>query len=119
LGFGVGLSTTAGAGHREVGATVCGVSTIAELEETVAEWRGALSSLGHAVEDVEETYGSARQEKVLSLVQKELWPALGSWLDYVWESPGPGFVNTRRDCDRGVVPDDGVIAEYEKAKQAR
>ena len=109
-GFGVGLS-------REVGATVCGVSTIAELEETVAEWRGAVSGLGHAVDDADEAYGPVRQEKVLSLVQKELWPALGSWLDYVWDSPGPGFVNTRRECDRGVVPDDGVVTAYEQAKK--
>ncbi len=109
-GFGVGPS-------RKVGATVCGVSTISELEETVAEWRGSLSSLGHAVDGADEAYGPARQAKVLSLVQKELWPALGSWLDYVWDSPGSGFVNTRRERDRGVVPDDGVVAAYEQTKQ--
>ena len=109
-GFGVGPS-------RKVGATVCGVSAITELEETVAEWRGSLSSLGHTVDGADEAYGPVRQEKVLSLVQKQLWPALGSWLDYVWDSPGPGFVNTRRECDRGVVPYDGVVAAYEKAKQ--
>lgn len=113
--LGVNLSTP-GTEPRKVGATVCGVSSIPELEETVAEWRGVLSSLGHTLGSSDEAYGSARQEKVLNLVRKELWPALGSWLDYAWDSPGAGFVNTRRDCDRGVVPDDGVVAAYEKAR---
>lgn len=115
-GLGVNLSTTGITEPPKVGATVCGVSSIAELEETVAEWRGVLSSLGHALGSSDEAYGSARQEKVLNLVRKELWPALGSWLDYAWDSPGAGFVNTRRDCDRGVVPDDGVVAVYETAR---
>ncbi|KAK4153841.1 Aldo/keto reductase family-domain-containing protein [Chaetomidium leptoderma] len=117
-GLGVDVSAP-GLGPRRVGATVCGVSTIAELEETVADWRGVLSSLGQVDGSNDDTYGLARQEKVVNLVQRDLWPALGSWLDHVWGSPGPEFVNTRRDCDRGVVPDDGVVAAYEMAKQAR
>ncbi|KAK4233811.1 Aldo/keto reductase family-domain-containing protein [Achaetomium macrosporum] len=115
-GFGVDVPAP-GAGSRKVGATVCGVSSVAELEETVAEWRGALQSLGHAGESIDETYGLARQEKVLHLVRKVLWPALGSWLDYVWESPKPGYMNARRESERGSVPDDGVVAAYEQARQ--
>ena len=115
-GFGVGSSF--GAGPDKVGATVCGVSTIEELEETVAEWRGALSSIGGAAETADDAYGPVRQDKVLRLVREQLWPALGPWLDFVWDSPGPGYVNTRRECDRGVVPDDGVVAEYERSKQS-
>ncbi len=114
-GFGVGSSVVAG--PDKVGATVCGVSTIEELEETVAEWRGALFSIGGAAETADEAYGPVRQDRVLRLVQEELWPALGSWLDFVWDSPGPGFVNTRRESDRGVVPDDGVVRAYERSKQ--
>jgi aryl-alcohol dehydrogenase-like predicted oxidoreductase len=110
-GFGVDT-----AGPRKIGATVCGVSRISELEETVAEWRGVLSSIGQAQDRNDEAYGSARQEKVVNLVRKDLWPALGSWIDYVWESPGQDFVNTRRECDRGTVPDDGVIAAHENSR---
>jgi aryl-alcohol dehydrogenase-like predicted oxidoreductase len=117
-GLGVDIATP-GIGPRKIGATVCGVTTIGELEETVTEWRGVLASLGQAVGRGDEVYGSARQEKVLSLVRNELWPALRSWLDYVWDSPGPGFVNTRREADRGTIPDDGIIAAYEKAKLSR
>ncbi|KAK4118917.1 Aldo/keto reductase [Parathielavia appendiculata] len=108
-----------GTGPRKVGASVCGVSSTAELEETVAEWRGVSSTLGKLAGGSDDPYGSTRQNKVLTLVRKQLWPALGSWLDYVWESRRPDFVNTRRECDRGKVPDDGVIAAYEKAKQGR
>jgi aryl-alcohol dehydrogenase-like predicted oxidoreductase len=120
LGAAAGLGVdvpTLGNGTCKVGPTVCGVTRIAELEETVAEWRGVLTSFGQEVEGSDESYGVARQEKVLNLVRNELGPALGSWLDHVWDSPGPDFVNTRRECDRGVVPDDGVIAAYESAKQ--
>ncbi|KAJ4303908.1 hypothetical protein N0V88_001508 [Collariella sp. IMI 366227] len=110
-GFGVAVD-----GHK-VGATVCGVSSIAELEETVAEWRGVLSRFTGQGSD--EKYGPKRDETVLNLVREQLWPALGEWLDYTWESGGPSFVNTRKESERGVVPDDGVIAAYEQSKQAR
>jgi hypothetical protein len=113
-GLGVDIAAP-GVGFQKVGVTVCGVTTIAELEETVAEWRGALFSL--ALGGSDELYGPARQEKVLNLVRNEFWPALQSWLDYVWDSPGSGFVNTRRESDRGTTPDDGIIAAFEMAKQ--
>jgi aryl-alcohol dehydrogenase-like predicted oxidoreductase len=122
LGAAAGLGVdvpSSGAGPSKVGATVCGVSSIAELEETVAEWRGVLSTLGQVAESNDEAYGATRQQKVLSLVRDQLWPALGSWLDYAWASPKPGYVNARQECDRGKVPDDGVIAAFESAKQAR
>ncbi|KAK4145661.1 Aldo/keto reductase family-domain-containing protein [Dichotomopilus funicola] len=117
---------TPGAGPGRLGVTVCGVKTIGELEDTVAEWRGVLATLGQQLaggqvsvaEEKEEPYGAARQEKILNLVRNELWPELRSWLDYAWDSPGPGFVNTKAEEDRGVVPDDGIIAEYELAKNS-
>ncbi|KAK4245206.1 Aldo/keto reductase family-domain-containing protein [Corynascus novoguineensis] len=117
-GLGVDIATP-GVGPRKIGVTVCGVTTIAELEETVAEWRGVLSCLGQPLSHGDEPYGAARQEKVLNLVRNELWPELRSWLDYVWDSPKPGYVNTRSEADRGVVPDDGIVAAFEKAKQSR
>ncbi|SPQ26669.1 4c96cf24-dc00-4bb4-8824-651f22603b28 [Thermothielavioides terrestris] len=115
-GVGVDLPDT-GAGPRKVGATVCGVSSTAELEETVAEWREVLAGLGRAEESKDEVYRTPRQEKVSSLVRNDLWPALGPWLDYAWDSPHPGWVNTRQEADRGVVPDDGIVADYDQARQ--
>ncbi|KAL2149208.1 hypothetical protein VTH82DRAFT_8556 [Thermothelomyces myriococcoides] len=117
-GLGVDVATP-DVGPRRVGVTVCGVTTVKELEETVTEWRGVLSSLGRAASRDDEPYGLVRQEKILNLVRNKLWPELRSWLDYVWDSPGPGYVNTRAPADRGVVPDDGIVAAFEKAKQRR
>ncbi|KAK4201535.1 Aldo/keto reductase family-domain-containing protein [Triangularia verruculosa] len=120
---GVGVqvpSTVSGNGTARVGVTVCGVSSIGELEETVAEWRGVLSSLGHAVDGrVDATYGPERQNKVNQLVEKQLWPALGKWVDYAWDSPGPGYVNTRREEDKGRVPSDSIVAGYNQRKAVR
>ncbi|KAL2265949.1 hypothetical protein VTJ83DRAFT_5301 [Remersonia thermophila] len=120
-GLGVDVSTPDGEALR-VGPTVCGVTSVPELEETVAEWSGVLRSLqkfssGSAGQD--DAYGAARQEKVLDLVRNKLWPTLGSWLDYAWDSPDEGYKNTRKESDRGVVPADGVMEEYEKAKRER
>ncbi|GAB1316188.1 Aldo/keto reductase family-domain-containing protein [Madurella fahalii] len=109
-GVGVDFTMPDGA-TRKLGASVCGVSSVAELEETVVEWRGVLSGL-------EQGKDSARQE-VVNFVRKELWPALGSWIDQGWDSPRQGYVNSRREADRGVVPDDGVVAAYEEARRKR
>ncbi|KAK1754277.1 Aldo/keto reductase family-domain-containing protein [Echria macrotheca] len=102
-------------GTAKVGASVCGVSSIAELEETVKEWRGVLSG-----KDSTAGYepDSERREKVMRLVKEKMWPALGRWKDYAWQSPRAGYVNRRRPEDRGQVPDDGVIATHECSKAA-
>ncbi|KAK4112920.1 Aldo/keto reductase [Canariomyces notabilis] len=105
--------------NNKLGVSVCGVSSIAELEETVAEWRGALSAIGLVKDTGDEKEARARQEKVMRLVREQLWPALGSWLDHAWDSPKKGYVNTRPEAERGVVPDDGIIAEYEEVKRSR
>lgn len=106
---GLGVESPAG----QVGPTVCGVSSIPELEETVKEWREVVSCLQHPGGP-----GSERREKVLRLVKEELWPALGPWRDYAWDSPGPGFVNSRPVEQRGKVPtDDGVLDAYEHLKR--
>ncbi|KAK4177238.1 Aldo/keto reductase family-domain-containing protein [Triangularia setosa] len=120
---GVGVqvpSTTSGSNAAKVGATVCGVSSISELEETVAEWRGVLSSLGHVVDGkVDSAYGQERRNKVLQLVEQQLWPALGSWVDFAWDSPDSGYVNTRREEDKGRVPSDSIMAAYNQRKAAK
>ncbi|KAK0702860.1 Aldo/keto reductase family-domain-containing protein [Apiosordaria backusii] len=120
---GVGVqvpSPVSGSSTAKVGATVCGVSSLDELDETVAEWRGVLSSLGLAADSkVDLSYGPERQNKVLQIVEKQLWPALGSWVDFAWDSPGPGYVNTRREEDKGRVPSDSIMAAYNQRKATR
>ena len=94
---------------QRVGATVCGVSSVAELEETVREWEEVMAGLGPAAPK-----GTLdRRDKVSRLVREEIWPSLGEWKDYVWPSPGEGFVNQRKPEDRGTFPDDGIVSAHE------
>lgn len=102
-------------GSKRVGATVCGVSTIVELEETVREWHDVLLNLEGPKQDGQ-SRSLDRRDKILSLVRDKMWPALGSWKDYAWASPEAGYVNQRRPEDRGIIPDDGIIAAYEQCK---
>ncbi|KAK4223739.1 Aldo/keto reductase family-domain-containing protein [Podospora fimiseda] len=108
VGAAAGLGVDVGDG-KQVGATVCGVSSIPELEETVKEWNDVLAGLDSP---------TPRGQKVLDLVKNELWPALGSWIDYAWDSPGEGYVNTRKPEDKGQVPDDGIIAKFEESRKS-
>ncbi|KAK3349472.1 D-arabinose 1-dehydrogenase [NAD(P)+]-like protein [Lasiosphaeria hispida] len=121
VGAAVGVVGPSPTGLRRVGATVCGVSSIAELEETVKEWREVLvgieDALSIGLSSSSSVYNSARQKKVLELVEKELWPALETWKNFTWASPGAGFMNSRLAKDRGTAPDDGIMAAYNLAKQ--
>jgi len=108
-----------------IGATVCGVSSITELEETVKEWREVVENCrgnffrAEGTERALGEYHSERSRKILELVKNELWPALGAWRDFAWASPSPGYVNTRRAEDRGKVPDDGVMAAHEGQQSSK
>lgn len=116
-GLGVNLLSPEGA---KVGATVIGVTSVRELEETVAEWDGVLDLVGPYSEmEKENTEQGARQSGILRLVEGAMWPTLGEqWLDYAWASPGNDYENQLKEADRKVVPqDDGVLAGYEEAKR--
>ncbi|KAH8899876.1 Aldo/keto reductase [Thozetella sp. PMI_491] len=118
--IGARAGTGVGPSGARIGPSVMGVTSVAELEETVAEWRGAVSALAPLAdpESSKGKYGAARSVKIANLVRKKLWPALGGRIDYSWASPNEGWVNKRRDEDRGVAPkDDGVLASYEEAKR--
>ncbi|KAK5654331.1 hypothetical protein OQA88_7509 [Cercophora sp. LCS_1] len=106
-------------GVGKVGGTVCGITRVEELEETVREWRGVLDGLkAEKTSNKDGDFVSERQEKVIRLAREKIWPALGEWKDYVWASPGEGFVNERKPEEMGVVPDDGIVAAYEQHKDA-
>ncbi|KAI0129933.1 Aldo/keto reductase family-domain-containing protein [Xylariales sp. AK1849] len=99
-----------------VGVSVMGVSSVSELEETwrvfrsVAEGFNSKPSSPQAAEAHE--WSLNRRKKVEGLV-KQMWEVLGEWKNYSWSSPDPGFVNTKRKEDMGVVPeDDGIMEKY-------
>lgn len=119
IGALAGLGVKLPGAEVTVGPTVMGVTSVGELEETASEWKGVLEVLASPGEDHKaDKAGSARQAKIVELVEEKMWPALGKeWLDYSWASPGDGFVNQLKEVDRGVVPgDDGILEGYAQAK---
>ncbi|EEY23548.1 D-threo-aldose 1-dehydrogenase [Verticillium alfalfae VaMs.102] len=57
-----------------------------------------------AVRTAEEAAAVALDERFRKLVEESMWPALGGWRNYSWESPQADFVNTRSEF--GVLPTD-------------
>lgn len=124
---------------NSIGASVIGITSIAELEETWDVWMSVLAEsvpdvslddefAREASKDVDaspdrdlQTASLRRSDKVQSLVEEKLWPLLGEWRNYSWPSglEEEGFVNERKPEDRGTVPDDGILREYiHKSKPA-
>ena len=89
-------------GAEKLGVSVMGVSNVEELDETMRVWRSILDGLGNG-EQTAIASGRGEHDRTWSLNrQKEVWELakgvreiLGSWVDYAWPSPDPGFVNTR------------------------
>ncbi|TGJ81934.1 hypothetical protein E0Z10_g6820 [Xylaria hypoxylon] len=98
-----------------VGVSVMGISNIAELEETYNVFNSVVESLEPDSADAElmsrRQWSRDRRVKVQAVVEK-MWDILGKWRNYSWNSPGPGFVNTRKAEDIGVTPDDGILTRH-------
>ena len=101
---------------RRVGVSVMGVSSVAELEETYRVFNSVVEGL--VPEDAADAELARRQRWSLDRVEKiqgvvtRMWEVLGHWKNYSWDSPEPGFVNSRKITEMGVVPDDGIVAKY-------
>ncbi|ORY63872.1 Aldo/keto reductase family-domain-containing protein [Pseudomassariella vexata] len=102
-----------------VGVSVMGVASVPELEETERVFHSVVEGLNIKPSSPEVAEAHAwslqRRKKIQGLVEK-MWAVLGEWKDYSWDSPEPGFVNTRRTEDFGIVPDDGVMARHQGSK---
>ncbi|KAL7813243.1 Aldo/keto reductase [Trichoderma aethiopicum] len=101
-----GTTAYAGAGPR-IGASVMGVTAIAELDETWDLWRSVIGPVIGAKDDAAAT---ERSDKIARLVEDKMWPSLGSWNDYAWESGGETFVNAR--ATPGQIPNDEVAQRW-------
>ncbi|KAL8747644.1 MAG: hypothetical protein Q9190_000491 [Brigantiaea leucoxantha] len=96
-------------GGAKLGVSVMGVSSIEELEETMRVWRSILDGLedgeriavesGRGTNDRE--WSLQRQAQVAVLAQG-IRDVLDTWVDYVWESPPPGFVNKRKSSSEAT-----------------
>ena len=86
----------------KLGVSVMGVSNLEELEETIAVWRSVLAGMTDSGQNAG-ALGQGSEERAWSLQRKQevreriagIREKLGSWVDYAWASPGPGFVNQR------------------------
>lgn len=88
-------------GGVRLGGSVMGVSTVGELEETLRVWNSILDGLDglegfHRARDQDREWSAQRRLEILGLVDG-VRRILGDWVDYVWDSPGSGFVNTLPD----------------------
>ncbi|PNY29050.1 D-arabinose 1-dehydrogenase [Tolypocladium capitatum] len=84
-----------------IGVSVMGVSTVDELEETWSSWKGVVGLTGGADDG-----SPQREDKIAAIVRDQMWPSLGSWRDYAWESGGEAFANLR--TVEGAIPRDDV-----------
>ncbi|GAO18040.1 hypothetical protein UVI_02042870 [Ustilaginoidea virens] len=90
---------------RRIGITVMGVSNVDELEETWTLWNSVVGFGGQPDQPA-----AARRDKIERLVKEQMWPRLGPWKDYAWESGGKTFSNKRQT--KGAIPIDAVAQRW-------
>ncbi|KAH9883457.1 Aldo/keto reductase [Xylariomycetidae sp. FL2044] len=105
---------------RRVGASVMGITSDAELEETHRVFNSVIEGLQPETTDTEEMrkreWSLNRRSTIQGIVEK-MWVTLGGWKDYSWDSPDPSFVNKRRPEEMGSIPD-GDAVEKQITKDA-
>jgi aryl-alcohol dehydrogenase-like predicted oxidoreductase len=116
---GSGSDSGDGKGSR-VGASVMGVSSVEELNQTCVVWQSVLAdiSTSRAVEEHHHHRqrhfrlqdGDKTQSQLVQAIVDRMRAALGSWSDYSWASPGTDFVNKR--ARPGQTPDDEIMVKY-------
>ncbi|KFH44966.1 D-arabinose 1-dehydrogenase-like protein [Hapsidospora chrysogenum ATCC 11550] len=62
-----------------LGISVMGVTSEAELDETCETWRAIIGDPNDEAE-------VRRRQRITSLVEDKMWPSLGRWKDYSWQS---------------------------------
>ncbi|KAK1675124.1 L-galactose dehydrogenase [Colletotrichum godetiae] len=100
---GLGVQLPGQGSDQRVGGSVMGVTSIAELEQTVESWKLVLQGLAAGGE------ASARYEKLKALVEQKMWPELGVWKGYSWASPDEGFQNERSADKFGLIPEEDEL----------
>ncbi|KAH9825528.1 Aldo/keto reductase family [Teratosphaeria destructans] len=95
-------------GGQRLGVSVIGVSKASELEKTMQVWRSILDGLENGEEtarrggEMERDHEwSLNRRKAVEILADGIQEHLDEYLDYVWESPGPGFANKRKQMKEG------------------
>jgi aryl-alcohol dehydrogenase-like predicted oxidoreductase len=94
-----------GGSPARIGISVMGVSNVDELEETWALWKSVAGLANHVDERA-----AKRKERINRIVTEQMWPKLGAWKDYSWQSGGEPYTNVRQA--KGVVPIDAVSQRW-------
>lgn len=89
--------------REKLGVSVMGVSKLEELDETIRVWRSVLDGMA---DDLDQDPGAMTPGNALSdhkwslqrrqrirVLAKGIRGVIGTWADFAWESPDPGFVN--------------------------
>ncbi|KAK2589441.1 hypothetical protein QQS21_012883, partial [Conoideocrella luteorostrata] len=90
---------------NRIGVSVMGVSTVEELEETWALWKSVLGLASRSDDNEART-----RDRIERIVTEQMWPQLGAWKDYAWESGGERFTNLRQV--KGVIPVDAIAQRW-------
>jgi hypothetical protein len=94
-----------GGSPARIGISVMGVSNVDELEETWALWKSVAGLANHVDERA-----AKRKDRINRIVTEQMWPKLGAWKDYSWQSGGEPYTNVRQA--KGVVPIDAVSQRW-------
>lgn len=88
---------------NRIGVSVMGVAAVEELEETWQLWNEVTS-------EAPTKKAVQKQAMTTQMVTQKMWPSLGKWKDYAWQSGGEAFVNQR--TVKGQVPDDDIAQRW-------
>lgn len=87
-------------GGNRLGVSVMGVSKRKELEKTMQVWRSILDGLEGGAETARKAGRWSRdhewsvvRQRAVQILTDGIREHLDEFVDYTWESPGPGFVN--------------------------
>lgn len=84
-----------------LGISVMGVSTVGELEETWAVYRSVVGEMDEGPE-------AQRRRKIASIVEDKMWPSLGRWKDFTWDSGlAPGHKGAETPTEEESSRDEG------------
>jgi D-arabinose 1-dehydrogenase len=96
LRVGKGAGSRPGGEELRLGISVIGVSTLEELDETMAVWESILEALGSAGEDGDDSeVWSLKRRAEVNERAAAMQKMMGEWFNHAWASPEERFVNQR------------------------
>lgn len=108
------FNTTTSISAQKLGVSVMGVSKIEELDETMRVWRSVLDGLADDLDAepgtltpsdaITDHEWSLQRRQKIRVMSRQIREIIGSWTEFAWASPDPGFVNKRKAF--GLIEDE-------------